>query len=199
MMMVRSKKLAEEAAGIYTSGKEFAYDHVARDKVVPINRGTDTRINIKVSAQRRSMKGILLLFVEPYSAGARDSEIHLPRPEKNQRHDQRLAKHAVQQQHRESGHLERSKPIFHERRTQTSAYDAAKVLRKKQVWASDRSSLNGKPKNAWQRYPYRQLHRGVQLEIERDGKGSGTVNCHVYIISDSQFNIINRQLDSVQY
>ena len=30
---------------------------------------------------------------------------------------------------------------------------------------------------------------GVQLEIERDAKGSGTVNCHVFIISDAQFNI----------
>ena len=40
---------------------------------------------------------------------------------------------------------------------------------------------------------------GVQLEIERDGKGSGQVNCHIFITSDSQFNVINRQLDSVQY
>ena len=40
---------------------------------------------------------------------------------------------------------------------------------------------------------------GIQLEIERDGKGSGTVNCHVYIIADSQFNIQNKQLVSVQY
>ena len=40
---------------------------------------------------------------------------------------------------------------------------------------------------------------GVQLEIERGAKGSGQVNCHVYIISDAQFNIMNRQLQSVQY
>ena len=40
---------------------------------------------------------------------------------------------------------------------------------------------------------------GVQLEIERDAKGSGTVNCHVFIISDAQLNIMNRQLESVQY
>ena len=39
---------------------------------------------------------------------------------------------------------------------------------------------------------------GVQLEIERDGKGSGQVNCHVYIISDCQFNIVGKQLHSVQ-
>ena len=62
--MLRSKKLADEAAQIYTSGKGFAYDHVSHDKVVPINKGTETRKNIKVSIQRRSMKGILLLFVE---------------------------------------------------------------------------------------------------------------------------------------
>ena len=39
---------------------------------------------------------------------------------------------------------------------------------------------------------------GVQLEIERDAKGSGTVNCHVFVISDSQFNILDRHLNSVQ-
>ena len=40
---------------------------------------------------------------------------------------------------------------------------------------------------------------GVQLEIERKNSGSGDVKCHVYIISDSQFNIICQQLESVQY
>ena len=40
---------------------------------------------------------------------------------------------------------------------------------------------------------------GIQLEIERDAKGSGKVNCHVFVISDSQFNIINNQLESLQY
>ena len=40
---------------------------------------------------------------------------------------------------------------------------------------------------------------GVQLEIERAAEGSGKVNCHVYIISDAQFDIQNRQLDSVMY
>jgi len=39
---------------------------------------------------------------------------------------------------------------------------------------------------------------GVQLEIERKGEGSGNVNCHVFVIPDSQFNIMERQLESVQ-
>ena len=40
---------------------------------------------------------------------------------------------------------------------------------------------------------------GVQLETERDGKGTGTVNCHVFVISDAHFNIQNKQLHSVVY
>jgi len=39
---------------------------------------------------------------------------------------------------------------------------------------------------------------GVQLEIERKAEGSGNDNCHVFVISDSQFNIMERQLESVQ-
>ena len=61
--MIRSASLAGEAMSVYTSGKEFAYDNVIYDKSVTINKGTGKKINIKV-----------LLFVEPYTAGTRDSE-----------------------------------------------------------------------------------------------------------------------------
>ena len=40
---------------------------------------------------------------------------------------------------------------------------------------------------------------GVQLELERNASGSGNVNCHVFVISDSQMNIQGQQLDSVQF
>ena len=40
---------------------------------------------------------------------------------------------------------------------------------------------------------------GIQLEIDREGKGSGNVNCHVFIISDAQFNVMNIQSESVLY
>ena len=66
--------LGDEAAMMYTTGKAFLYDHVTRDKVVSVAKNSDSRINIKVNAQRQSMKGLLLLFVEPYTAGMRDSE-----------------------------------------------------------------------------------------------------------------------------
>lgn len=40
---------------------------------------------------------------------------------------------------------------------------------------------------------------GVKLEIGRGAKDSGDVNYRVFVISDCQFNIIDRQLESVLY
>jgi len=75
--MIRSNTLADEAHSVYSSGKEFAYDHVMRSEVVVFKKGTDTRLNIKVDAQKRSLKALLLLFIEPYTDGARDSEKYI--------------------------------------------------------------------------------------------------------------------------
>ena len=72
--MIRSSTLTDGAKSVYTSGKGFAYDHVTCSKVVTFKKGTETRINFKFDAQRRSLKAILLLFMEGYTGGARDSE-----------------------------------------------------------------------------------------------------------------------------
>ena len=74
--VIRSKTLADEATSTYSSGKEFAYDYVMRERVVPITRGSDTHLNLRVNPQRKSLKGILLLFVSPYTPGNRDSEYY---------------------------------------------------------------------------------------------------------------------------
>ena len=72
--MIRSEKLANQAISVYDSGKEFLYDHVKQILVKPI-KSSEMRINIHVNNQSRSLKGILLLFQEPYTAGTRDSEM----------------------------------------------------------------------------------------------------------------------------
>jgi len=72
--MIHSRLLAEEANSAYSSGKAFAYNHVHLEKTIPFQKVSDTLVNIKVTAQRRSLKAILLLFTESYATGARDSE-----------------------------------------------------------------------------------------------------------------------------
>jgi len=75
--MIRSKTLADEAHSVYSSGKEFVYDHVMRSQVVTFKKVTGTRKNIKIDAQKRSLKALLLLFIGPYTNGARDSEKYI--------------------------------------------------------------------------------------------------------------------------
>ena len=70
--VIRNKQLADEATSFYTHGKEFAYDHVVLQKVVDFNGGTESLLNRRMNLQRRSLKGILLLFIVPYTAGARE-------------------------------------------------------------------------------------------------------------------------------
>ena len=71
---IRSESLAEEATSVYWNGKAFAYDQVMREKVITFANGTEERLNLHVNPQRRSLKANLLLFIEPFAAGARDSE-----------------------------------------------------------------------------------------------------------------------------
>ena len=196
--MIHSENLAEEAKSVYTSGKEFVYDHVLLDKVVPINRGTDTRINIKVNTQRKTMKGILLLFVEPYTAGTRDSEKYIfPDLKKisvtingspNMLYNNGIESQDIWSEVSRFFMKEKYKP---QHMTLEKFYTKNKfgLLIDLRSMASQEMHGSG----------IRLVNStdGVQLEIKR-GKGSGTVNCHVFVISDSQFNIIDNQLQSVQ-
>lgn len=40
---------------------------------------------------------------------------------------------------------------------------------------------------------------GVQLEIQRTGSGSGSLKCHIFILADAQFKILNNELEFVMY
>ena len=71
---IHSRELAEATEDVYTGGKEFLFDNIRRDKMVVINKGTDEHVNIQVNPQKRSLKGILLIFIEPYTYRTRDSE-----------------------------------------------------------------------------------------------------------------------------
>ena len=198
--MLRSKSLAEEAARIYTSSKELAYDHVFCDKVATFDKGTDTRINIKVNAQRRSMKGILLLFVEKYVAGTRDSEKYIfPDLKKisvtinglpNMLYNNGIKSRDIWSEVSRFFMKEKYKP---QHMTLQKFYTKNKFGLLIDLRSMESQKMHGSGTRIVNSTD------GIQLEIEMDGKGSGQVNCHVYIISDSQFNILDKQLESVQY
>ena len=198
--VIRSKTLADEALSTYSSGKEFAYDLVMREKVVPIKRGSDTRLNLRVNPQRRSLKGILLLFINPYTAGTRDSESYF-NPDITK---VKVTVNGVPNRVYNEGIS--GKDMWNELTRHFNPHSGGwpnmtlvKYLtaNKFGLWIDLRSMADTTMHGNGQRLVNTQ--DGVQLEIERTASGSGTTNCYIFTVSDSQMNIMGRQVASVQY
>ena len=199
--VIRSKTLADEALSMYSSGKEFAYDLVMRERVVPITRGSDTRLNLRVSPQRKSLKGILLLFINPYTAGARDSENYFnPDITKvkvtvngvpNRVYNEGIS--GKDMWNELTRYFNPSPKSGRPNMTLTKYLTANKFG----LWIDLRSMADTTMHGNGQRLVNTQ--NGVQLEIERTASGSGITNCYIFTVSDSQMNIMGQQLESVQY
>ena len=197
--MIRSKTLADEAFSAYSSGKEFAYDHIQRLEVVTFAKGTDTRLNLRVNPQRRSLKGILLLFVEPYIAGTRQAETYL-NPDLMKvsvtvnGSPNRLYNNGLEG----IDFWEEVKCFFLKAKNKTQHMNATKFYTENKfgLMIDLRSMADHSMHGSGTRLV--NTTDGVQLELERNASGSGNVNCHIYVISDAQMNIIGRQFESVQ-
>ena len=198
--VIRSQTLADEATSEYKSGKEFAYDYVMRERVVPITRGSDTRLNLRVNPQRRSLKGILLLFISPYTPGNRDSEYYFnPDITKvavtvngvpNRVYNEGISGSDMWEE------LTRHfKPSTDGRPNMTLAKYLAD--NKFGLWIDLRSMDDTTMHGNGQRLVNTQ--DGVQLEIVRKASGSGITNCHIFTVSDAQMNIMSQQLASVTF
>ena len=198
--VIRSKTLATEAVSTYAGGKAFAYDLVMHERVVPITRGSKNHVNLRVNPQRRSLKGILLLFINPYTAGGLDTEHYFnPNITKvkvtvngvpNRVYNEGLNGSDMWQE------LTRHfKPSTNGRPNMT----LAKYLtgNKFGLWIDLRSMADTTMHGNGQRMINTQ--DGVQLEIDLNASGSNNTNCHIFTVSDAQMSIMDQQLESIQY
>ena len=196
--MISSKELADEATSAYESGKEFLYDHVSRNSVKRVDTSTEL-MNIKVDSQRRSMKGILLLFVKPYTAGTRDSEEYVfPDLKKAlvtiNGSPNMLCNNGIEG---EDAWRQASRFFMKEKHK-------PQHITLKKFYAEDKFGLLFDLRSMASQEMHGSGTRlvnttdAVQLEIKRT-TGKEPFNCHIFVISDAQMNIQNRQLDSVMY
>jgi len=198
--MIRSPQLAREANSEYSSGKAFAYDQVHLKQTIPFQKGSDARLNIKVNAQRRSLKAILLLFTEPYTAGTRDSEKYVFPDLKKVKVTINGAPNMLYNEGIVATDLWREARRFFVREKNKTEHMNMKLF-----LAGDRFGLLVDLRSMADRSMHGSGVRlvnttdGVQLELERKASGSGVINCQVFVISDAQLNILGNQFIDIQH
>ena len=145
------------------------------------------------------MKGILLLFVKPYSAGARDSEEYVF-PDINKVSVTINGSPNMLY----NGGIEAPDAWREASRFFMQEKHKTQPMTQQKFYAEDKFGLLIDIRSMASQEMHGSGTRlvnttdGVQLRIERT-TGKGPFNCHVFVISDAQFNIQNRQLSSVQY
>ena len=169
-------------------------------KVVPIDKGSATRINIKVDDQRRSLKAILLLFMEGYTGGARDSEKYVFPDLTKVSVTINGSPNMIYNNGLEGKDMwEEARRFFVKEKNKTEHMNLSKFYTENKFGlVIDMCSMASQAMHGSSTRLVNSTDR-VQLQMERSAKGSGVVNCHVFVISDSQFNLSDRQLKSVQY
>ena len=174
-----------------------------RAEVVPFSKGPDTRLKPRVNPQRRSLEGILFLFVEPYAVGSRDSENYF-KPDltkinvtvngsPNMLYNNGLEGRDIWEE------VSRFFLSKEKAKNKTQHMNVTKFFtdNKFGLLIDLRSMADQAMHGSGTRLV--NTKDGVQLELERNAKGSGKSNCHIFVISDPQLNIVGRQLESVQY
>ena len=196
--IILSKDLAAEALSTYKNGKEFAYDLVMREIVVPITRGSDTRLNLRINPQRRSLKGILLLFINPFVSGAKDTEQFFNPDITNVKVTVNGVPNRVYNEGISGSDMWQEltryfKPQERPNMTLTKYLTDNKFG----LWIDLRSmadiTMHGN--GQW----LVNTQDVVQLEIERTASGSGTTDCYIFSVADSQMNIMGQQLESINF
>ena len=195
--VIHSKNLADEVESNYKNGKRLMYEHVTHHKTITFSKGTDSIINESINVPRRSMKGLLLLFYEPYTGGARDSE-------KTFNPDITEVKVVVngipnkiyRQGMKTRDFWEEISRRFGKENSSLNATD---------FYAGDRFALfidlRSMKENNLHGSGLRLVNtkEGVHLMIKRNTSGSGNAKCYIFILSDAQINIVNKELESVTY
>lgn len=195
--IIHSKELADKAISNYQNGKRFMYEHITHHKTISVAKGTDSIINESINVPRRSMKGLLLLFYEPYTAGARDSEKTF-NPDIT---EVKVVVNGIPNKVYSQGMKTRDlwEEIFRRFGKENSSMNV------ENFYSGDRFGLfvdlRSMKENDLHGSGLRLVNtkEGVQLTINRKTSGTGNVKCHIFILSDAQFNIVNRELESVTY
>ena len=195
---ISSEYLAQEAEGAYNSGKGFFYENVLLHKTFEISKPDDSVINEHINVPRRSMSGILCLFNDAITAGARDSESFV---------NPAMLTVAI--------NVNGMPNKLYSKSMQTTDFYESMLKRMESlggdtIYPSD--FFSGDRFGLWidlRTFPDPEIHGGgftldstsdgVKLEIRRKAGGTGKVTCYIFIVSDALVEVMNGGLNEIKY
>ena len=190
---IHNTTLADKETTITSSGKAFAFDQIMREEIMTCNN-KDSMLNNRVNPQRRSLKGILLLLIEPYIAGARDSEKYI-NPDITKvsvtvnGSPNKIYNNGIEAQDM----WQENSRYFHPKDVTSKMYPTRFYTDNKFGLFIDLRSMLDTPLHG-SGVRLVNTKDGVFLEIDRKKSSSGNVNCHDFTVRDAQMNIMDKQL-----
>jgi hypothetical protein len=201
--VVSNSNLARTITNLHKGKTVMLFDEIVNYTTKSLNK-QDDKWDIKLSVSARSLKGILLLFVDPADGGApfdRDSEkFYNPQIEdvaiaiggkRNQLYDSgmkrphhwnEICKHFSDGNHRTNQHVAKEFKL-----TDMSLPDY--LTDKYGLWldmrSTDDGSLYGTGRNTVG------TNNEIQILIKREAEAAGTLDCYIYYIRDTQLNFEN--------
>ena len=190
--VLHNEILAREAKAAYQM-KGFYYEKIHHYKTFIISKPSTSIINEEINLPARSMKGVLILFTQVYTNGARDSEMFV-NPNLT---SVNINIHGMNSKRYNQGMLPTD--FYQEALKRFGSSDNITqkeyYQNKHCLWIDLRTSDDNK------------LHgnglvvdkSGLKLEINRKVGGSGYITCHVFCILDGMIEVENGNLKSVLY
>jgi len=198
---IRDDALRQEIERSLDIGTIFLFDHVHHYKREEITK-KDTFLNVDIrGVDRKSLKGVLLLFQDSFTAGQRDSE-HFIDPQitnikftiddipnkvfntgyRNQQQWEEIVKYFVPEELKKSQDAEIDISLYHG----TNRYG---------LWVDLRSTEDNNLHGSGKRH---EAKNGIMMEITKDDLGAGKYVMHIFVVSDARVIINNKKLVSIE-
>ena len=195
---IHSDMLARSAMAEYSAGKAFLYDHVHHHKTVAFLDKTDDLITQTVNIPRRSMSGLLLLFVKGYGAGQRDSEAFVnPNITDVKVNINGVPNKVYSQGIKPPDIYKEVVKRFGDHISPTQFFNGNKYALWIDLRTSEDNDIHG------QGLKLVSTQDGVTIEIRRTKNTSAgeedKIKCNIFVVSDAQMNIEGNQLQSIAY
>jgi hypothetical protein len=198
---IRDDALRQEIERGLDIGTIFLYDHIHHYKREEITK-KDTFLNVDIrGVDRRSLKGVLLLFQEEFTAGQRDSEKFVDPnitnvkftiddiPNKvyntgyrNLHQWEEIVKHFVPEELKKSQAIDIDMSLYH-------------GSNKFGLWVDLRSTEDNNLHGSGKRH---EAKSGLMMEITKRDLGDGKHVMHIFIVSDARVIFNNKKMVSIE-